>query len=142
MANDMKTENYAQKIIQHTKKATVDLEVLIDRHTTKKEQIGKGITIHHLRDGSMVVCDYSCNEAPHWYERLPNGWIGEGEAGKKRLAETKGTVWVVQFSPSQFHVFGAAPDADQFYQEQLHLDNRNVFAPARYVDGQRQTHTH
>jgi hypothetical protein len=63
-----------------------------------------------------------------------------GTAGETRLKETKGTVWVVYFSPLAFRVFETQPDADRRYQEQLHLDNKSAYSPVRYVGGQRQTH--
>ncbi len=134
----MKAENCAQKILRHTEKAAADLEVLLEKYAARKEETGKGITIRHLTDDSIVVCDYSGYQAPHWYERSPNGWSGEGEAARKRLAETKGTVWVVDLPSSQFRVFESEPDAELFCMEQLHLDKRNApLSPVRYVDGQR-----
>jgi len=134
----MKTENYAQKIIQQTEKAAADLEVLLQKYTDKKEEAVRGMTIRRLKDDSVIVCDQSDCQAPHWFERHTTEWLGEGAEGKRRLAATKGTVWVVDLSPSQFHVFETEPDADRCYQEQLHLDNRGASSPVRYVGGQRQ----
>jgi hypothetical protein len=133
-------ENCARIILRHTEKAAADLEAILMAHTDKIEDVGTGIITRRLKDGSVIVCDQSGHKAPRWYERNTNEWIGEGEAGKKRLAETKGTVWVVDLSPSQFRVFETNSDAEQYIQTQLSLNlNPPNLAPTRYVDGQRQT---
>ena len=139
--SDMKAENCAQKIIQHTEKATAALEDILKEHTDKIEDVGTGIITRRLRDASIVVCDQSGHQAPHWYERHTTEWVGEGDEGKRRLAATKGTIWVVDLSPSQFHVFETEPEAEHCCQKQLHLNPRgSIFWTVRYVDGQRQTH--
>jgi hypothetical protein len=70
-------------------------------------------------------------------ELIPSGWIGEGEADRQRLTETKGTVWIVFFflPPLRFGVFNTVEDAQQFFEEQLHDDFRKPLQPVRYVDG-------
>jgi hypothetical protein len=137
--DDMKTENYAQKILRYTEKAAAELQDILKEHTDKTDDVGTGIITRLLKDGSIVVCDQSGHKAPNWYERHTEEWIGEGKADKKRLADTKGTVWVVDLSPSQFRVFETASEADRYFHDQLHLD-LSASAPIRYMDGQRQPH--
>jgi hypothetical protein len=65
------------------------------------------------------------------------GWIGEGEEGWKRLAQTKGTVWVVKFSLTKFGVFEIESDADRFFLDQLpdKADNEHLRQVVKYVNG-------
>jgi hypothetical protein len=139
MANDMKMENRAQKILRYTEKAAADLQNILNEHTDKIHDVDTGIITRRLKDGSIVVCDQSGHKAPHWYELDTTEWCDEGDAGETRLKKTRGTVWVVRSDVAQLCTFETKSKADQFYQKQLSL-NLMASQPVRYLDGQPQIH--